>query len=90
MVRHRLDSLSAFARKGYHLRVECQACKHVVIADPAVLSTVIRGKKDINAIERRMRCGECGERRAHITAEPLEKPQKPKWIVAWGKPEQSG
>ncbi|KRA84053.1 hypothetical protein [Altererythrobacter sp. Root672] len=88
MVRHRLDSLSDFARKGYHLRVECQACKHVVIADPAVLSMEIRGKKAIVAIERRMRCQACGERKARIFAEPLEKPQKPRWIVAWGKPEE--
>ncbi|KRA81632.1 hypothetical protein [Altererythrobacter sp. Root672] len=87
MVRHRLDSLSDFARKGFHLRVECQSCKHVVIADPAVLSMEVRGKKDITGIERRMRCGECGERKARITAEPLARPQKPKWIVAWEQPE---
>ena len=88
MVRHRLDSLHDFARKGYYLRVECKACGHVVIADPVVLSMEIRGRKDIESIERRMRCLECGERGASIKADPQAETKPPKWIVASCKREE--
>ena len=62
----RLDSIADFARHGYRLRVDCLACNRVAIMDPRRIVEICskRGlSRDMQAIERRLRCSACGSRR---------------------------
>jgi len=73
MVRHKLDSVNAFARQGYDLRIRCLKCENVVDASPIAIMEKAHGPSSslaIDDIEHRMRCKRCGHRGAHIT--PVE------------------
>jgi hypothetical protein len=75
MVRHKLDSVNDFARKGYNLRITCQGCGHVVDASATtMMQDLIRRRcsRSIYVLERRLKCGECGARKARITATTAE------------------
>ena len=61
----RLDTIADYARHGYYLRVDCQACGHVAKLEPRHITTMCieRGwSKQIAAVERRLKCSRCGER----------------------------
>jgi primosomal protein N' len=75
MVRHKLDSVSDFARQGYNLRIRCQACEHVVDASAMLMMQEIHRKRrsqQIASVERALNCSNCGERKAHVTPVPCE------------------
>jgi hypothetical protein len=58
----RLDSISAYARHGYDLRVECR-CSRVAVLDAGELARVAhatRRSRAIASIVGRLRCAECG------------------------------
>jgi len=71
MVRHRLDSVNEFARQGYHLKITCNRCGHSVGRDPTSVIVALHARHQslqIEAIERRLRCGQCRSRGATVTA----------------------
>lgn len=60
----RIDSLTALAREGLLLRVECK-CGRVVLLDPIKLldrSNRVGGGHLIARAAARLRCGDCGAR----------------------------
>jgi hypothetical protein len=70
MVRHRLDSLSDFARQGYNLRITCNVCGHSVEASPVALLDLAfhrRLPRSIEQLEGRLKCSRCSWRGATIT-----------------------
>ena len=71
MVRHKLDSVSDFARQGYNLRLTCNGCGRVVEASaPLMMQELSRrhASQSIAKLEERAKCQECGHRGASITA----------------------
>ncbi len=71
MVRHRLDSVNAFARKGWWLNIVCKKCGHVAERDPAPLMLELMARKlprSIDQLERRFKCTRCSHRGARISA----------------------
>lgn len=61
----RLDTISDYARHGYALRVDCRACKHVAKLDARVITDLCQTRgwsRQIAAVERRLRCKQCGGR----------------------------
>ena len=71
MVRHRLDSVSDFARQGYNLRLTCNGCGRIVEASaPLMMQELSRrhASQSIEKLEERVKCQECGHRGASITA----------------------
>lgn len=61
----RLDSLGDYLRHHYRLRLECHACRRVVIQDPLYILNLCQKRgwgHQIHHVERRLRCGECGSR----------------------------
>ncbi|MGX7896913.1 hypothetical protein [Tsuneonella sp. HG222] len=72
MVRHSLDSVNDFARQGYYLRIRClrPECGRDVDAHPVAMMTEhrLRGRMlQIEVLEERLKCQQCGHRGAHIT-----------------------
>ncbi|WP_271077895.1 hypothetical protein [Aurantiacibacter sp. MUD61] len=75
MVRHKLDSVNAFARQGYDLRIRCMACEHVKDASAVEMMLKLGERRlsmSIEALEDRLKCQTCGERRAHISPVPID------------------
>ena len=73
MARHKLDSVSDFARRGYNLRIRCPGCERVIDASAVEMLQELhrrRVSRQIEAMEHRMRCQTCGHRGAHIS--PVE------------------
>lgn len=71
MVRHKLDSVNAFARKRYWLHIQCDKCGHVAVRAPAPLLIELQQRKlrlTIDQLERRVKCTSCGHRGARISA----------------------
>ena len=71
MARHKLDSVSDFARQGYNLRMTCNGCGRVVEASaPLIIQELHRrhAPQSIEKLEQRAKCQECGHRGATITA----------------------
>ncbi|MBY6016164.1 hypothetical protein KUV75_14805 [Qipengyuania gaetbuli] len=71
MVRHSLDSVNEFARRGYNLRITCDGCGRVIEASAVLMMQELakRGAPlSIARFEERARCKECGHRGAAITA----------------------
>jgi hypothetical protein len=69
VIRHRLDSISDFARQGYNLRFTCGACGHVVDANAIEMMRELHRRKlslKVSAVERRAKCSACGERKAKM------------------------
>jgi len=69
-----LREINDFARLGYELRVECHACHHRALVDPLKILLLChehRWSRDIQAIERRMRCSQCQSR--HVTCGPADR-----------------
>lgn len=71
MVRHRLDSLSDFARQRYNLRITCQSdtCGYVVEASSGAMMRELgptRARFSIGRLEEKMKCSRCGHRGAAI------------------------
>ena len=65
----RLDKISDYARHGYAMKAECQECGHSAKLDARALSNdAIRRNlsRDIGAIERRLKCQQCGQRNVRI------------------------
>ncbi|MBA4353565.1 MAG: hypothetical protein C0409_02625 [Novosphingobium sp.] len=62
----RLDRINDYGRAGYRLRVFCMSCGNVVVLDPADVLARCRTHqaRSIEAIEQRMKCGQCGARNA--------------------------
>ena len=70
MVRHKLDSLSAFARQGYLARIRCAACGRTRDVDPVAIMTALHGRGAslaIEDIEERLRCRGCGQQGARVS-----------------------
>lgn len=75
MSRQKLETVSAFARNGYKLRLTCEACGHVVDVNPIEMIGELHRRKlsfKIEAIEDRAKCSRCGERKASIRAVSTE------------------
>ncbi len=71
MVRHSLDSVNEFARRGYNLRICCNGCGRVVEASAVLMMMELnqrRASLSIAKLEDRAKCRECGHRGAAITA----------------------
>lgn len=71
MIRHRLSTVSDFARQGYHLRLTCRSCGHVIDANAVEMRRDLHRRKmslQIDAIEQRAKCSVCGERKARVSA----------------------
>lgn len=71
MVRHKLDSVNDFTRKGYNLRITCNRCSRVVEANAIEMMLELNQRRaplSILTIEERAKCRECGHRGATITA----------------------
>ena len=71
MVRHKLDSVSAFARAGYNLRITCSGCGRIIEANAVHLMQELahrRASMLIERLEERARCRECGHRGATVSA----------------------
>ena len=71
MVRHRLDSVNAFARKGYWLNILCKRCGRVAERNPTTLMIELHERKlsrSIEELERRFKCTRCSHRGATISA----------------------
>lgn len=69
MVRHRLDSISAFARQGHNLRIVCDACGHRVEAASRVMLIELgpsRAKMPIERLEEKLKCSACDHRGASV------------------------
>lgn len=65
----RLESLSDYHRHGYRVRIDCMACRRVVILAPLPLLETCRKrgwKPSREVLERRLRCGDCGARKARL------------------------
>ena len=65
----RLDKISDYARHGYAVKAECRKCGHSAKLDARTLSDdAIRRNlsRDIEAIERRLKCHQCGKRNVRI------------------------
>ena len=65
----RLDKISDYARHGYAMKAECHECGHSAKMDARALSDdAIRRNlsRDIGAIERRLKCQQCGKRNVRI------------------------
>jgi Zn finger protein HypA/HybF involved in hydrogenase expression len=61
----RLDTISDFTRHGYSLRVDCRSCKRLVIIDPRKITLLCQRRnwsRQLAAVERRLRCSQCGSR----------------------------
>lgn len=71
MVRHKLDSVNAFARKRYWLHIQCRKCGHAAERAPTPLLIELHQRKlrlTIDQLERRVKCTRCGHRDARISA----------------------
>lgn len=71
MVRHKLDSVNAFARKGYWLHIQCRKCAHAAERAPVPLMMQLHHRKlglSIDQLEQRAKCTSCGHRGATISA----------------------
>ena len=71
MVRHKLDSVNDFSRRGYNLRITCKRCSRVVEANAVEMMLELNQRRaplSILTIEERAKCRECGHRGATITA----------------------
>ena len=69
MVRHRLDSVNEFARRGYNLRITCRVCRRQVEANSIEMMREIHrrgGSLAILHLEDRLKCSGCGWRGADI------------------------
>ena len=65
----RLDKISDYARHGYAMKAECRVCGHSAKLDARALSgDAIRRNlsRGIDAIERRLKCQQCGKRNGSI------------------------
>lgn len=65
MSNKRLDKISDYARHGYDITVECRGCGHKAkLSAKAISEEAVRRNlsRDIGAIERRLRCQNCGQR----------------------------
>ena len=74
MAAKRLDSVSDYHRHGFDLRVTCLGCGRVIVLDSLELSERLHrtGKsRDMGAVERRLRCAECGS--SQVKCGPVEK-----------------
>ena len=70
MVRHKLDSLTDFARGGYNARILCEGCGHAVEARASALLIELgprRARWPVERIEERLRCRRCGARGAAVS-----------------------
>jgi len=70
MARHKLDSINDFARRGYNVRIRCLRCDYTVDADAVAFMEEVyrhRGPRQIEDLETRMKCRECGHRGAAIS-----------------------
>ena len=71
MVRHSLDSVNEFARRGYNLRITCGGCGRIIEANAVHMMQELaqrRASMSIARLEERAKCRECGHRGATITA----------------------
>lgn len=71
MVRHSLDSVNEFARRGYNLRIICNGCGRVIEASAVLLMQELAQRGAplcIARLEERARCRECRYKGATITA----------------------
>lgn len=65
----RLDKISDYARHGYAMKAECRDCGHSSKLDARALSSdAVRRNlsREIGAIERRLKCQQCGMRNVRI------------------------
>lgn len=68
-MRFKLETLSDLSRRGYWLRIICQACEHTREIDPAILGLEVhkRGKSQkLDDLEYALRCSVCGGTRSHL------------------------
>lgn len=78
-----LDSLGAWLKEGYDMRVRCENCQHEAIWDTAELIDVClyrRWSRKIEDVERRMKCTNCGSRKAACFAHEREDRPLPAWV----------
>ena len=65
----RLDKISDYARHGYVIKAQCRDCGHNAKLDARVISNdaILRNlSRDLDAIERRLKCLNCGTRNVKI------------------------
>ena len=65
----RLDTIADYTRHGYTLRVDCLKCRRVAIINPLQLTLRCQKRgwsKQIAAVERRLRCSQCGNREVRL------------------------
>ena len=62
--------MSGYARHGYAVKAECRECGHSAKLDARALSgdAIKRNlSRDVEAIERRLKCQQCGKIRSAVT-----------------------
>ena len=70
----RLDSVADYHRHGFDLRVVCLGCGRVIVLDSLELTQALsraNRSRDMAAVERRLRCGECGS--GEVKCGPVER-----------------
>jgi DNA-directed RNA polymerase subunit RPC12/RpoP len=69
----RLDSIDAYRRHGYNLRVVCEGCGKAVTLDSHAVGLRCRTatQRLISAIEDRLKCSQCGGKRVYCA--PVER-----------------
>ena len=71
MVRHKLDSVNEYARRGYNLRISCGGCGRVIEANAVEMMVQLnrrRASLSIASLEERAKCRECGHKGAVVSA----------------------
>lgn len=61
----RLDAISDYRRQRYSLRIDCRSCERVVIVVPQLIIDFCerrRWSRQMDFVERRLRCCKCGAR----------------------------
>ena len=65
----RLDSIAAYHRHHYRLRVDCLRCRRVAILEPLALLQTCRARGwiyQLGEVERRLVCAECGSKEVRL------------------------
>tara|TARA_R100001129_G_scaffold181565_1_gene161047 strand:- start:2221 stop:2505 length:285 start_codon:yes stop_codon:yes gene_type:complete len=65
----RLDTIADYSRHGYALRVDCRRCRRVEVLHPLKITLLCQQRgwsKQMFALERRLRCSQCGSREVRL------------------------
>jgi hypothetical protein len=63
----------------YRLHITCNGCGNRRICDPADIAPKVGWECTLEALSRRLRCGKCGLKGAHIKVTEAGHQRAPKW-----------